>query len=124
MKNGSKVYFCSRISEPQDAIEKFDKPVEYTLRPNYLTIQPAGGYMDFQNFGEFVNITHNGYATPYEKWINTFKEGDRVYINKVPNGFKSDIEPELGWGNDANAKIIAVKGQNKAVRLTIQDIVE
>lgn len=124
MKNGNKVYFCSRISDPDDDIELFAKPVEYTLRPNYLTIQPAGGYMDFQAFGEFTDITHNGMAIPYEKWINIFKEGDRVYLDKIPDGFESNTEPEDGWGNDANAKIVAVKGQNKSVRLTIRNIVE
>ena len=124
MKNGSKVYFCERVSDPHDVIETFSKPVEYILRQNYLTIQPASGYMDLQQFGEFAKITHNGMAYPYEKWIDTFKEGDRLYLDKVPDGYESNTEPELGWGYDANAKIIAVKGQNRAVRLTIQDIVE
>ena len=124
MRNGSKVYYCSRISDPQDDVEKFDKPVEYVLRPGFLTIQPAGGYMDFQSFGEFINITHNGYATPYEKWIGVFKEGDRFYLNKVPKGFIENKEPEDGWGIDADAKITAVKGQNLSVRLTIQNITE
>lgn len=124
MKNLQKVYYCSRTSQPQDDIETFAKPVEFILKPGYLTIQPAGGYMDFQAFGELINITHNGIATPYEKWINIFKEGDRFYLNRVPKGYENNKEPDDGWGFDADAKITAVKGQNRVVRLTIQDILE
>ena len=90
----------------------------------YLTIQPVSGYMDFQVYGEFVDITHRGIATPYEMWDGVFHEGDRFYLDKVPDGFDDDTEPELGWGYDANAKIIAVKPQNFAINLTIRNIVE
>ena len=89
-----------------------------------MTIQPTGGYLDVQTYGEFVDITHRGIATPYQMWDGVFHEGDRFYLDKVPDGFEGDSEPELGWGYDANAKIIAVKPQNLAINLTIRNIVE
>lgn len=123
MKIGSKVYYCARIGIEND-VEIFAKPVEYTLRPNYLTIQPAGGYMDLLQFGEFTNITYNGMAVPYDQWINVLNEGDRFYLNRKPAGFDSKKEPEDGWGFDADTKVVAVKGQNRSVRFTLQSIVE
>lgn len=123
MKNGKTVYFCKRISEPGED-EQFSKPQAIVLRLGYLTIQPVSGYMDFQAYGEFVDITYRGIATPYEMWDGVFHEGDRFYLDKVPDGFLSEVEPELGWGYDANAKIIAVKPQNVAINLTIRNIVE
>lgn len=123
MKNGKTVYFCKRISEPGED-ERFSEPQAVVLRLGHLTIQPVSGYMDFQAYGEFVDITYRGIATPYEMWDGVFHEGDRVYLDKVPDGFLSRVEPELGWGYDANAKIIAVKPQNFAINLTIRNIVE
>lgn len=124
MKNGSIIYFCSRTSEPNDDIEVFAKPTALRLRPNYLTIQPASGYLDIQTFGEFVDITQKGIATPYTQWDGFFKEGDRLYLNKKPDGLRTNKEPEEGWGYDADAKIISVKPQNKAIALTIRTIVK
>lgn len=124
MKNGKTVYFCTRTSKAGDEIETFAKPQAFVLRLGFLTIQPASGYMDFQSYGEFVNITHRGIATPYEMWDGVFHEGDRLYLDKVPDGYSNDVEPDNGWGYDANAKIIAVKPQNRAINIVIRNIVE
>ena len=124
MKNGSVVYFCSRTSSPEDEIETFAKPVAFTLKPMYLTIQPAGGFMDNQAFGEFVDITSKGIASPYSKWDGVFKEGDRFYLHKIPDGLLLDSEPDEGWGYDADAQIYAVKPQNKVIALTIRNIIK
>lgn len=124
MQNGSTIYFCSRTSSPNDDIQTFAKPVAYQLRPMYLTIQPAGGYMDNLKFGEFTDITSKGIASPYQRWYGVFKEGDRLYIERVPDGFDTDTEPEDGWGYDADAQIIAVKPQNKVISLTIRNIIK
>lgn len=124
MKNGSVVYFCSRTSKPTDDIETFAKPVAYKLKPVFLTIQPAGGFMDNQAFGEFVDITYKAIAAPYERWDGVFKEGDRFYLNRVPDGFEEDVEPEDGWGYDADAQIYSVRPQNRAISLIIRNIVK
>ncbi len=124
MKNGSVVYFCARTSSPSDEIETFAKPVKFVLKPMYLTIQPAGGFMDNQAFGEFVDITHKGIASPYDKWFGVFHEGDRLYLTKKPEGFDENEEPVDGWGFDADAQIYAVKPQNKVIALTIRNIIE
>lgn len=124
MKNGSIIYLCSRSSTPFSDIETFSKPVAYRLRPRYLTIQPASGFLDNQAFGEFVDITNKGIASPYDRWFGVFKEGDRLYLNKIPAGLLTNTEPDDGWGYDANAQIIAVKNQEKVIALTIRNIIK
>lgn len=123
MRNGEFVYHCVR-NETEDGVEIFAKPVRYRLQPNYLTIQPAGGFMDNQAFGEFTDQTNKGVALPYERWENVFHNGDRFYLGIVPDGYVDDIEPEDGWGHDANAQVIAVKRQNQSIALTLRNIIE
>lgn len=123
MRNGSIVYFCKRTSAPSDDIETFAKPVAYRLGLQYLTIQPTGGRFDEEKFGEFVDITNRGIATPYVRWDGVFHEGDRFYLESVPDGYESGEEPEDGWGYDADAKIKVVRKQNEAIMLIIQNIV-
>lgn len=118
MKNGSTVYFCKRTSSPSDDIETFAEPVAYILRPMYLTIQPTGGYVDVHAFGEASSITNRGIASPYSQWEGVFSAGDRFYLNVTP----PDTEPDEGWGIGADAKITAVRPQNKVIELIIQDI--
>lgn len=124
MRNGSVIYFCKRTSEPDDDIEVFAKPQAFVLKPQYFTIQPASGFLDTQAFGEFVDITNKGMVFPYEKWENVFHEGDRLYLDKEPDGYSTNVEPDDGWGYDADAKIYAVKKQNRAIALTIRSIVK
>lgn len=118
MRNGSTVYFCKRTSSPDDSIETFAKPVAYILKPMYLTIQPTGGYLDVHEFGEASSITYRGMAIPYRQWEGVFSAGDRFYLNITP----PIEEPDEGWGIMADAKITAVRPQNKAIELIIQDI--
>lgn len=123
MRNGDFVYHCVR-SETEGGVEIFEKPVRYRLQANYLTIQPAGGFMDNQAFGEFTDQTNKGIAQPYERWENVFHNGDRFYLGKVPSGYIEDEEPDDGWGFDANAQVVSVKPQNKTIALTLRNIVE
>lgn len=123
MKNGLKVWHCKRISKDGDKIEKFSKPVEYTLRFHYLTIQPVSGYDAVVEFGENVSKMWYAIAQPYDYWINEVKEGDRFYVDGIkPNIPIGNTEPEDGWGHDANARIYSVRPQNLAVKLILQKI--
>ena len=108
----------------EDGLEIFSKPVPHRLRPNYLTIQPAGGYLDLQEYGEFTDQTNKGIAQPYERWQNIFHTGDRVYLGITPDGYEQDEEPASGWGYDANTQIVAVRPQNKTIAFTLRNIVE
>lgn len=123
MRNGEIVFHCVRTVD-EDGVERFSKPTPIRLQPNFFTIQPAGGFMDNQAFGEFTDLTNKGVAIPYERWKNVFHTGDRFYLGVTPNGYKEDVEPEEGWGFDANAQVVSVKPQNRSIGLTLRNIVE
>ena len=123
MRNGDKVWHCKRISKDGDLIEKFDKPVEYTLRFGFLTIQPSSGYDNVVEFGEKLSKTWNCIGQPYSFWLKNIKEGDRFYVDGAePFIPENEIEPEDGWGADANARIYSVRPQNLAVRFILERI--
>lgn len=119
MRNGSYVWYCKRTSKDGDRILTFAKPEKMQLRFGYLTIQPAGGYLDVVEFGENVSRTWNAIGQPYAYWFNKIKEGDRFYLDGVE---PTKTEPEDGWGQDANAEVISVRPQNIALRFILQKI--
>ncbi len=122
MKNGSKVWHCRKISEEGAEEEIFAKPKMYILRPNYLTIQPTGGFMDIMQYGDKVDKSWRGVANPYERWSRSFKEGDRWYLDgKEPNLVDGE-EPDLGYGYDANAKTSSIRYQNVSIQFNLERI--
>ena len=123
MKNGLKVWHCKRISKDGDKVEKFSKPIEHILRFHYLTIQPVSGYDAVVEFGENVSKLWYAIAQPYDYWVNEVKEGDRFYVDGIkPEIPINSVEPEDGWGYDANAKVYSVRPQNLAVKFILQKI--
>ncbi|NCC99907.1 MAG: hypothetical protein EOL95_09460 [Bacteroidia bacterium] len=123
MKNGLKVYFCKRTSQDNAKIETFAKPIEFTLRFGYLTIQTSSGYNEVVEFGDNVSKTWTCYGQPYDEWFARLNEGDRFYVDgKIPDGFSSATEPEDGWGYDANAIVYSVRPQNIAIKFILEKI--
>lgn len=124
MRNGSIVYICHRISDEDDEVQEFGKPEAFVLRPMYLTIQPNAGNVYQRTFGEFKDYTHQMCGSPYQLWEKKIAEGDRVYLDSIPDGFKSKTEPDEGWGYDANYKIVKVAKQNKCIYYALQSMLE
>lgn len=124
MKNLSRVYHCRRISPPESEVEEFAKPQQYVLRPRYLTIQPNTGNVYDSIFGEFKDYAEKGCAQPYDFWVTKIGEGDRFYLDKIPDGFVSNSEPDEGWGYDANYVVRRIAKQNVAIYFALNSIVE
>lgn len=124
MRNGSVVYLCRRISPPSSDTQEFDKPQKFVLRPRYLTIQPFTGNIFDNTFGEFRDYTEKGCAVPYEFWENKISEGDRFYINTIPQGYETGEQPEQGWGYDADYVVNSVSKQNIAIYFAMKSILE
>lgn len=124
MKNGKVVYHCKRTSLPNAEVETFAKPEKYVLRPRYLTIQPNAGNVYDSTFGEFKDYTEKGCATPYEFWETKIGEGDRFYLDLLPEGFATNTEPDEGWGFDANYVVNRVAKQNIVIYFALKSIVE
>lgn len=128
MQNGLMVYHCKRTSQPNADIETFAQPVAYRLGLGYLTIQPASGYNEIVEFGDKIARTWTAFAQPYSQWVDNLKEGDRFYVDGLTPTYEIDdetklpIEPEDGWGYDANARIYSVRPQNTAVKFLLQKI--
>lgn len=123
MRNGLLVYFCKKTSPKNADIETFAKPVAFRLRLGYLTVQPASGYNDVVEFGDNIGRTWTAYAQPYNEWVGKISEDDRFYIDGIiPDGFNTSIEPEDGWGYDANARVYSVRPQNRAIKFILQKI--
>lgn len=123
MKNGAIVWHCKRISEANAEIEIFDKPIKYVLQLGYLTIQPQSGNMFTNVFGEFKDYSDKMCASPYERWDNIIKDGDRFYLDKTPDTNENNIE-EFGYGYDANYRIVKTAKQNRVIYFALQSIVE
>lgn len=120
MKNGSKVWYCKRLPS-DDGYETFEKPKEIVLELHHFTVQPINGYDNIVEFGENVGKTWNCIAQPYDEWFGEIKEGDRFYVDGVePSSLL--VEPEDGWGFDANARVTSVRPQNIAIRIILQKI--
>lgn len=124
MRNGSIVYHCKRTSLPSAEVETFSKPEKYVLRPRFLTIQPNIGNVYDNTFGEFKDYDEKCCAIPYDFWNNKIQEGDRFYLDCEPNGFADDVEPEEGWGYDANYIVNSISKQNVAIFFALKSIVE
>lgn len=124
MRNQSIVYHCKRTSLPNAEVETFAKPEKYVLRPRYLTIQPNAGNVYDSTFGEFKDYTEKGCATPYEFWETKISEGDRFYLDIEPVGLADGVEPDEGWGFDANYVVNRVAKQNIAIYFALKSIVE
>ena len=124
MKNGSIIYYCKRTSLPNAEIETFSRPEKYVLRPRFLTIQPNAGNIYDNSFGEFKDYSEKGVAMPYDFWKEKIGEGDRFYLDCEPQFLDNEIEPEEGWGFDANYRVIQVAKQNLSILFALKSIVE
>lgn len=123
MRNGDEVWYCQRISNDGEKIERFAKPIKYILAFGRLTIQPASGYDNVVEFGENLGRTWNAIAQPYIYWKSMIREGDRFYVDGAePEIPANGEEPEDGWGHDANARVESVRPQNVALRFILQKI--
>ena len=123
MKNGSIVYHCQRTNEENAEIETFSAPILYVLSPNFLTIQPNTGNTYESTFGEYKDYSLKMCASPYDMWDSKIKEGDRFYIEKSPENFGEE-EPEFGWGNDADYRVMKVAKQNRVIYYALKSVVE
>lgn len=95
----------------------FEKPIEFTLKPHYLSVQPASGYSDLQKFGSEIKKFQNMICQPYDEWYGRFSEGDRLYIDgKAPS-----LDEEYN-GERANFTIDDISNQNVGIRVVLKRI--
>ena len=112
---------AKRTSLPNAEVETFAKPERYVLRPRYLTIQPNTG-----NVYDSTLVSLK--TTPKRVVLHLMSFGKprlvRVidFILTIPEGFA--IEPDEGWGFDANYVVNRVAKQNVVIYFALKSIVE
>lgn len=123
MENFTKVYYCERTSQSGDEFEIFSKPVAYRLAPMYMTVQPASGWSNVAEFGENTGKKWTMFCFPIKQWKDKIKNNDRFYLDaKARSYVETDVEPEDGWGFDANARVEDVREQNQYLKIILQKI--
>lgn len=112
MRFGDTIYYCKK----KDGVEEYEAPKSIKLRPNYFSLMPASAYFDVLTYGEDISKRYRAFA-PYKIWGQTFKEGDKLYIDYA--------EPDLSEenGKNANAEITAVLYNNLFIKIEIRKLI-
>lgn len=111
MKFGDTIYYCKK---KKGKVEKYEAPLPIVLKRNYFSLSTTKGLMETLTFGKDVDKTFIALA-PLKIWgRDTFKEGDKFYID-----YAEPTQDEEN-GENANAIIKSVRFQNLFVRLVIE----
>ena len=113
MKIGETIYYCKKID---GEVEEYEAPQKIVTKFNFFTIMPNRAYADIQVYGKDIKKQYTAYAN-YQIWRDTFKEGDRFYIDNL------EPLPNEENGKNANAEIDGVSYDNLFVKLSIKQLV-
>lgn len=116
MKVGLPIWHCKRIYKPNAVIKEYELPNKIVTRFRHLTLQPASGDSDIEEFGENIRQYQNIIAQPYDKWVGVFVEGDMCYVEKTPT--EEDLEDTTA--ENADYIVDSVRPQNKAIRIILK----
>lgn len=115
-KPKSKIYVCKKlqsiIDDDGNEITQYDEPIKY-----YFNVQPRKVKSYTEGFGQDINAEYKIVIPQKNKYIDDFKEFDKVYFMKEP------LEDEDN-GESANYYISAIEVQNVVLELYIKKIVE
>ena len=111
MRIGDTIYYCKKI---KGKVEKYEKPIPITLKPNYFTLSTTKGLTETLIYGKNTDNTYIA-LLPLRIWgRDTFKAGDKFYLD-----YAEPLQDEEN-GESANAEIKSVRFQNIFIRLVIQ----
>ena len=125
MRNGEKIWYCTRNNVPNAEVESFTSPKELILRmptafsPVSVTVQPLSGFTDIMAYGESASKNQRIVLTPYKKWLGVFNRGDLFYLD----GAKPQ-EDENYPGEYANFVVDDVSNQNESIEIIVKKIME
>lgn len=125
MRNGEKIWYCSRTGDDNAEVDTFAEPVMEIVRmpsvfnPISITVQPKNGFTDRLPYGETTNKDQRIILTPYTYWHKKFKEGDVFYLDG-----QKPSEDEEYFGQNANYQVELVANQNEAIELSVKKIID
>lgn len=115
-KTKSVIYLCKKltsiIDEDENEITQYDEPKRY-----YFNVQPAKAKLYSDSYGKVIDADYRIVVNPKMKYLDDFKELDKVYFRKEP------LEEEE-YGESANYYITAVRPQNTIIEVYIKSIIE
>lgn len=105
----STLYIAKKLDSEYDdngnELPKFDKPIKYRFN-----VQENKDSSFIADYGYVISSTKVVLITEKAKYLNKFKEFDKVYINTTP-------ENEFENGDNADYRISAVRPQNTCIKL-------
>jgi hypothetical protein len=112
------LYLCHRTNAQNVDIGIYGDPQEY-----WINYQPVSGYTSVMQYGEKVNKIYRAILN-FDIFVSVFKEGDLAYLcgKDFEDGDAPLITTGYVNGRDANAKVISVRNQNKAIEVTFEKI--
>jgi hypothetical protein len=116
MRFGEKIYICKKKSNFGD-LQEYERAKEYTLRRNYLSVQPTKGYFETSTYGKDITKYQTMICQPYSAWYGILSEGDLVYADG-----KSPTENEEFYGQDANYIVDGVFNQNEVIKIVLKRV--
>lgn len=104
------------LDDEGNEIEKYSKPKLYEF--NY---QPINSYVDLMEFGQRARITQK--AVIPIKYKGVFKENDIAYLDGAEPS-SSELNSEIGYGNNANYKLLPPRYGNSVIIIYFEKITE
>ncbi len=109
------IYIASKKGVEQDQYlneyEIYDKPIKYRFN-----VQAISEDSEIREFGELSNDMKVISITEKSKYINKFKDFDKVYVDTLPKN-------ESKYGNNADYRIYSVRNQNTSIRIYLLKLV-
>lgn len=116
MRVGEPIWLCTLKHRPEDdGIVEYEAPKMFRTRFNYITVQPASGYVKTLEFGKDISRTWTVVANA-RLFDEVFHEGDVLYVD----GNQPKIDENYENGQGANAIVTSVRKQNLAIYIILQ----
>lgn len=111
-----KIYLCKRLNTINAVVGEYGAPTPY-----WINYQPVQGYTNVMQYGERVTGIYRAILN-FDIFLSVFKEGDLVYLcgKRNEDGADPVITETYTNGQNANAKVISVRNQNKAIEVTFE----
>ena len=118
MKVNQSIWHCKRIGEDENGIITYAEPKEYKLAFNYLTVNPASGYLATIQYGEQLNKIWTMKANK-QQFENVFNEGDVLYIEGAA---PYTVDENYVYGYGANALVTSLLPYLTSYTITLERI--
>lgn len=113
----STIFVCEKLGVKQD--ENLNQYVEYGKpRKCRFNVQSVSEESEIREFGELAPSMKVALITEKNKYMNKFKEFDKVYVDTRPS------DEEIKYGENADYRVYSVRPQNSCIRMYLLKLVK